>query len=115
MADTVASLVLDEDVSVIVAAVLRARGFDALTVRDADRLGRSDAEQLAAAADAGRILLTHNRADFEKLHRVWLASDKTHQGILIARRRTPAEIAARVGRILTRLTPDDLRSQLLFI
>jgi len=115
MPDTVGSLILDEDVSVVVAAVLRARGFDALTVRDTGRLGRSDTEQLTAAADAGRILLTHNRADFEQLHRTWLAAGKTHPGILVARRRIPTEIAARVGRILARLTPDNLKNQLLYV
>jgi len=115
MSNAVASLLLDEDVSVVVAAVLRARGFDAMTVRDAGRLGRSDAEQLTAAADAGRILLTHNRADFEQLHRTWLTAGRTHPGILIARRRTPADIAARVGRILARLTPGELKNQLLYV
>jgi predicted nuclease of predicted toxin-antitoxin system len=115
MPEAVGSLVLDEDVSIVVAAILRARGFDALTARDAGRLGRSDAEQLTAAADAGRIFLTHNRADFEQLHRAWLAAGKTHSGILVARRRSPADIAARVGRILARLTPNELKSQLLYV
>jgi predicted nuclease of predicted toxin-antitoxin system len=115
MAKAIASLLLDEDVSVVVAAVLRARGFDALTARDAGRLGRSDAEQLTAAAEAGRILLTHNRVDFERLHRDWLTVGKTHQGILIARRRTPADISARVGRVLARLTLNELKGQLLYV
>jgi len=65
MPEAVGSLVLDEDVSIVVAAILRARGFDALTVRDAGQLGLSDVEQLTAAVDAGRVLLTHDRADFE--------------------------------------------------
>jgi len=38
----VARLFLDEDVSVQLAAILRARGISVLTTRDADRLGSSD-------------------------------------------------------------------------
>ena len=41
------SLYIDEDVDVLVAELLRARRFDALTTRDAGRLGQSDADQLA--------------------------------------------------------------------
>jgi len=42
-----APVYLDEDVSVIVAAILKARGFDVVTARDAGQLGRSDFQQLA--------------------------------------------------------------------
>lgn len=66
-----APVYLDEDVSVIVAAILKARGFDVVTARDAGQPGRSDFQQLAFGAEAGRVLLTHNRVDFERLHREW--------------------------------------------
>jgi predicted nuclease of predicted toxin-antitoxin system len=60
-------LYLDEDVNVLVAALLNARGFDALTVRDAGQLQTSDEEQLAYAVNQQRTLVTHNRSDFEEL------------------------------------------------
>src|SRR2546426_4515865 len=60
-----AALYCDEDVSVVLAAMLRARGFPVTTTRDAGHLGRTDEQQLQVAADANWILLTHNRADFE--------------------------------------------------
>ena len=63
------SLYFDEDVSVVAAAILRARGYVAVTARDTGQLGQIDAARLAFAADAGRILLTHNRVHFERLHR----------------------------------------------
>ncbi len=85
MPDPSPALYLDEDVSVVVAAILRARGFDVVTARDIGQLGLSDSEQLAYAAQAGRVLLTHNRVDFERLHREWLGSGRSHQGIIIAR------------------------------
>jgi predicted nuclease of predicted toxin-antitoxin system len=60
-------LYLDEDVSVLVADLVRARGFTALTTREAGQLHASDTEQLAYAVSRHKTFLTHNRADFEAL------------------------------------------------
>ena len=109
-----AALYCDEDVSVVLAAMLRARGFPVTTTRDAGHRGRTDEQQLRVAADADRILVTHDRADFERLHRQWLESARRHVGILIARRRLPGELVVRVGRLLGRLTADDFTNQLFY-
>jgi predicted nuclease of predicted toxin-antitoxin system len=66
MSNLFIGLYLDEDVNVLVAALLRAHGFDALTTQEAGRLAASDVEQLAYAASHQRALLSHNRADYEK-------------------------------------------------
>ena len=47
------AIYLDEDVAVLVGELLSRRGFRALTARDAGRLGKSDDEQLAFAAERG--------------------------------------------------------------
>ena len=60
MPEVYPSLYLDEDVSVVVGAILRARGFNILTARDAKQLGQTDGQQLSIAAAANRVLLTHN-------------------------------------------------------
>ncbi|MEK6619257.1 MAG: DUF5615 family PIN-like protein [Nitrospirota bacterium] len=115
MPDPPAPLYLDEDVSVVVATTLQARGFDVVTTRDLGKLGRTDAEQLATSAMAGRVFLTHNRVDFESLHGEWLQAGRAHAGIIVARRHAPSELASRVGRLLSRLTADDLKNQLLYV
>jgi predicted nuclease of predicted toxin-antitoxin system len=115
MANPPPPLYLDEDVSVVVAAILRARGFEAMTARDSGQLGRSDFDQLIFAAKVGCVLLTHNRVDFERLHREWFQNGRPHKGIIIARRRSPAELAARLGQLLGRLPTDELPNQLLYI
>ena len=43
-------LYLDEDVSVLIAALLRPHGFDVLTTREAHNFGQSDSFQLLFAA-----------------------------------------------------------------
>ncbi len=47
-------LYLDDDVNMLVADLLNARGFDALTVRDTGRFQASDEEQLAYAVDSAK-------------------------------------------------------------
>ena len=110
-----ARIYLDEDVDVLVADLLQAREFHALTTRDAERLGENDAAQLEFAANANMALVTHNRADFEALHQRWLADGQGHWGILIATRRRPHAVTANLLRLLDRLTADDLRDQLLYL
>ena len=51
-------LYLDEDVNVLVADLLQARGFDIITARDAGQLRATDAEQLAYAVSQARTLVT---------------------------------------------------------
>jgi hypothetical protein len=53
-------LCLDEDVDVLVAQVVRARGFSAVTTREASRLGATDEQQLIYAASQHWALLTQN-------------------------------------------------------
>lgn len=115
MPDRPIPLYCDEDVSVVLAAMLRARGFTVTTARNSGQLGRSDEDQLTVAADAGSVLLTHNRVDFERLHRRWFESGRRHAGIIVARRRLPAELAGRVGRLLARLSAEDLVDQLFYV
>ena len=74
-------LYFDEDVSVILAEMLRPHGFDVLTTRDAGNLGNSDLSQLQFSANNNRALLTHNRGDFERLHTKTLLEQSPHSGI----------------------------------
>lgn len=108
-------LYLDEDVSVLVAELVRARGFTALTAREAGQLHASDADQLAYAVSQRKTLLTHNRADFEALAQTYLATGQTHSGIIIAVRHPPYEIMRRLLLILNHVTADEMQDQLRYI
>jgi hypothetical protein len=110
-----ASLYLDEDVSVLIADILRARGFDVTTVRDENMLGRKDAEQLEKAISLQRCLFTHNRIHYEELHRKAIAEGEKHFGIIIGSRRNVYELARRLAVLLNTLTADEIENQLLYI
>lgn len=108
-------LYLDEDVDVLVAQLVKARGFSSLTCRDAGQLRVADAALLAYAVEQKKTLLTHNRADFEALHQQYLSAGRMHYGILIAVRRPPYQIVRNLLVILNRVTADEMENQIRYI
>lgn len=109
------SVYLDEDVNVLVADLLRAKGFDAITARDAGQLHATDAEQLAYATDQSRTLVTHNRTDFEELIQNYFDLEQMHYGVILAVRRSPQEISQRLIAILNQVTFDEMHNQVRYI
>lgn len=101
--------------SVLVAALLRSRGFDATTTQEAGQLGKTDAEQLAYAAARRMALLTHNRADFDALAREYAAAGRFHAGIIIAVRRTPHALAHRLFLLLNDVTADEMDNPVRYV
>ena len=115
MSQLFVELYLDEDVSVLVARILRSRGFTAVTTQEAGQVENSDSEQLAYAIRQNKTLLTHNRVDFERLSQDYFRTNRNHKGIIIAIRRTPFEIARRLLIILDRMTADEMDNQLIYL
>jgi hypothetical protein len=105
----------DEDVSVLIAELIRARGFSVLTTLEAGNLGKSDAEQLEFAVSQERVLLTHNRVDFEVLARKYFEESRNHYGIIIAVRRLPNDMLNRLLEILNQTTADEMINQIRYI
>lgn len=110
-----ARVYLDEDVSVLVAVLLQAYGFDATTTRDGGMLGQTDEAQLAHAAGQGRCMVTHNRVHFERLHLRMLESGAGHAGMIVSAERRPHELARRIARLLNALTAEEIANQLLYV
>ncbi|WP_017301808.1 DUF5615 family PIN-like protein [Nodosilinea nodulosa] len=108
-------LYLDEDVHVLVADLLHARGFDVVTARDAGKLQNSDEEQLAYAVSQSRALVTHNRTDFEALVQDYFTAENMHYGVIYAVRHPPQVIAQRLLIILNQVTADEMQNQVRYI
>jgi len=110
------SLYLDEDVSALIAKLLRARGFAAMTTLEAGRIGTSDADQLEFATGRGMALLTHNRVDFEKLAAQYAASgEQQHCGMILAARRPVYELARKLLMLVNRVAADEMDNLVLYI
>lgn len=108
-------LYLDEDVNVLIADLLKARGFDVTAARDSQRLQATDAEQLAYAISQRRALVTHNRVDFEALVQRYFSAGNYHYGVIFAVRHPPQQVAQRLLAILNHVTADEMQNQVRYI
>ena len=77
-------LLLDEDVRVLLAEVLRERGYDTVHVLELNRGSFSDTEQLDYAINDKRTLLTHNVGDFLVLDKAYRLESRNHYGIIVS-------------------------------
>ncbi|MCA1625022.1 MAG: DUF5615 family PIN-like protein [Acidobacteria bacterium] len=99
---------LDENISFVVAEILRSRGFAVVTAQEAGNKGLSDEKQLEFALNRGMSILTHDRVDFEELAKQCFANNKSHNGIIIVFPHPPQEIAQRMIVILNKITADEM-------
>ncbi len=108
-------LYLDEDVDLLLAPMLAARGHDCLTTQAAGRLQASDEDQLHFATAEGRILLTHNRVDFAAWAIAWHQASCSHAGILMMFRRNVNTLAGKTDQILQLYDQNAWRDQTLLV
>lgn len=78
---------LDECVHLALVQALRQRGFTATAAVQEGQTSLDEAQQLAYAAAHDWLLLTYNRKDFERLHRAWQGSQRSHAGIIVLQQR----------------------------
>jgi len=80
---------LDHDVSRYIAPPLRFSGHSVVTAHELGLDSAPDGQQLLSARAAQRILVSHNRKDFQLLHDTWYrwaeawGVHRDHEGILI--------------------------------
>lgn len=108
-------LYFDEDVSVGIVENLRTRGFDVLSSRDSDMLGRSDDEQMLYAVSLQRAIITHNRVDFEVQHSKFVENGLKHYGVIVAKRRKDAEVVTKLLGLLDAVSGDEMEDQIRYI
>ncbi|MDB9310413.1 DUF5615 family PIN-like protein [Aphanizomenon sp. CS-733/32] len=76
---------LDEDtIKTALIQALRNADLDVVTVADVNRLGYTDEEQLIWATEQKRVIYSFNIGDFCRLHRDFMAEDKSYTGIILA-------------------------------
>ena len=92
---------------------LRSRGIDVRTAADAGMIRRKDEDHLSLATAQGRVLYSFNVADFHEIHTVWMATDRVHCGIILARQKrySVGEQIRRLIRLMGSLTEDAMRNR----
>jgi predicted nuclease of predicted toxin-antitoxin system len=109
-----AQFYLDENVSAVLAALLRALGHDVVTTAELGHKGASNVRLLSFAARSRRILISHDTGHFAMLHEAWqtwaedwgVGASARHPGILLVPDSgvLPVAEAARVAHELVNAT-----------
>lgn len=106
------ALYTDEDVTDLLARLLRQRGYDALSAHEAGMLGKGDDEQLAFAVTEGRTILTYNRDHFLALADEYRKLRMSHAGIIYSQqfqRNAIGELLRQVMNLLDEVPADEMR------
>lgn len=109
---------LDEDLSPIIARLVREHGIDARSAQDVGNVQLDDGAQLAYATREGRAIVTANVVDFIELAREAVATNSDHAGIvLVPHSFRGDEFQAIADAIFEALKPyrDGLRGLVLYI
>jgi predicted nuclease of predicted toxin-antitoxin system len=105
-------LYLDEDVNINLAVRLRGYGYNVVTTLEVGNLGNPDEKQLEYAANNDRVLLTHNRRDFRRLHRDWIHRAQYHCGIIVSVHINLEELERRMLTLLMNVSAEQARGML---
>lgn len=101
-------LLLDEDVWMGLAVVLREHGFDAVHVYEVERGGMPDADQLAYGAQEERVILTHNAKDFVPLVVGYFFEARSHAGVILSPQIEKGELVRRALNLLRALSAEEM-------
>lgn len=97
-------LLLDEMIGPRVAVALREHGHDVESVVERiDLRGLPDEAVLEHAAETERVLVTHNVADFARLHQRWQADGRRHHGVLFVTERAFPQGRNLIGAVVSAL------------
>ncbi len=109
------SLYLDEDVRVLLAEVLRNRGYTVTHVLEADRNGKSDLEQLAYAVKHKMAILTHNIKDYVVLSKSYAKLGKNHCGVIVSDQVPFSELLRRTLKFLSSNNKKLIKNKLIWL
>jgi predicted nuclease of predicted toxin-antitoxin system len=107
------TLYLDDDIAwPLLAKLLRQAGHDVQLPGDIGMTGSEDPVHLTLAIQDGRVLMTKNHDDFLILHRLLMAAQGNHPGILVVRQEnnpardmTPKGIVAAIRKLEAAAVP----------
>lgn len=108
-------LYLDENVPEAIAMGLRLRGYDVTTVRETDKKGLSDTEQLKFASSENRVIFTFNIADFYKIHSEFIEKGLEHCGIILSRQLSIGTIVKALSKLVSTMNYKKSRNNIIWL
>ncbi len=108
-------LLLDEQIWVYLATLLREQGFDVIHVYESDLEHKPDSEILRSAVENHRAVVTFNTKHFIPLAREYFTEGKEHYGIVVSDEIPQGELQRRVTRLLESVTAEDLKNMVRYL
>jgi hypothetical protein len=105
---------LDENINLHLASALNQRGYDATHALIEGNRKVADQQHLRFATAQGRAVVTHNFADYARLHVEFAQRNERHEGIILIPDRSLSEMLARLCTHLDSFAPDQQRDNLLW-
>ena len=108
-------LLLDEQIWVYLAMLLREEGFDVYHVTEVGLHQTPDPAILEEAVKKRQAVVTFNVKDFIPLAHEYLAEGKEHYGIVVSNEIPQGELKKRVTNLLESISEDELKNMVRFL
>ena len=108
-------LLLDEQIWVHLATLLREQGFDVYHVSEVGLDHTPDPEILRVAAEKRQAVVTFNTKDFVPLFEDYFETGKEHYGIVVSDQIAQGELQKRVSALLNSVTAEDLKNMIRYL
>ncbi|HKJ39518.1 MAG TPA: DUF5615 family PIN-like protein [Anaerolineales bacterium] len=108
-------LLLDEQIWVYLATILREQGFDVHHVTEVGLDHTPDPKILEEAAKNHQAVVTFNIKDFIPLAHEYMVEGKEHFGIVVSNEISQGELKKRVTKLLDNVSADELKNMVRFL
>ena len=108
-------LLLDEQIWVYLATLLREEGFDVYHVTEVGLKKTPDPEILEEATEKHRAVVTFNVKDFAPLLEEYFKDGKEHYGIVASDQIPQGELKKRVTNLLNSITAEELKNTIRYL
>lgn len=108
-------LLLDEQIWVYLAALLREQGYDVYHVTEVGLGNTPDSVILKEAIKRHQAVVTFNIKDFIPLAHEYLTEGKEHYGIVVSNEIPQGELKRRVTKLLESVSDEDLKNMVRFL
>lgn len=108
-------LYLDEDITYLLARILRDMGYDVVSAHEINMRSRSDEEQMLWAVNEQRAILTCNISHFTSLARKCYATGMLHYGIIVTPQIEFKEMLKRTLALLENTSQEELKNRYVWL
>lgn len=117
MNELFAKVYVDENISKVIAKLLRNNDFDAISASEIGNINLSDAQQLAAAVNMKRVIITSDKRNFLVNSK---AKERNHFGIIIVTKQYNIPslnklVEKIISKYLNRYTTDEFKNVVFYV